>query len=56
MKLTTLVLTGAACMALAAAAPAVAAPRDDFPPAPQGQALYPETVDGAGLTGVAGTA
>jgi hypothetical protein len=55
MKLTTLVLTGTACVALAAAAPAAAAPRDDFPPAPQGQALYPETVAGAGLTGVAGT-
>jgi hypothetical protein len=54
MKITTLALTGAACLALAAAAPAAAAPRDDSPP-PQGQALYPETVPGAGLSGVAGT-
>jgi hypothetical protein len=52
MKITTLALTGAACLALAAAAPAAAAPRDDS--APQGQALYPETVPGAGLSGVAG--
>jgi hypothetical protein len=55
MKLTTLVLTGAACLALAAAGPAAAAPRDATPPEPAGQALYPETVPGAGLTGVAGT-
>jgi hypothetical protein len=54
MKLTTLVLTGAACLALAAG-PAAAAPRDATPPAPAGQALYPETVPGAGLAGVAGT-
>ena len=52
MKLTTLVLTGAACLALAAG-PAEAAPRDATPSA--GQALYPETVPGAGLGGVAGT-
>ncbi|HWX08785.1 MAG TPA: hypothetical protein VNY33_02310 [Gaiellaceae bacterium] len=52
MKLTTLVLTGAACLALAAAGPAAAAPNDATPP---GQALYPETVPGAGLGGVAGT-
>jgi hypothetical protein len=54
MKITTLALTGAACLALAAAAPAAAAPRDAGPQAPAGQALYPETVPGAGLTGVAG--
>jgi hypothetical protein len=54
MKITTLALTGAACLALAAAAPAAAAPRDESPQAPAGQALYPETVPGAGLTGVAG--
>jgi hypothetical protein len=54
MKITTLALTGAACLALAAAAPAAAAPRDDSPQAPAGQALYPETVPGAGLSGVAG--
>ena len=45
MKITTLALTGAACLALAAAAPAAA---------DTGQALYPETVPGAGLSGVAG--
>ena len=54
MKLTTLVLTGAACLALVAG-PAAAAPRDATPPVPGGQALYPETVPGAGLGGVAGT-
>jgi hypothetical protein len=54
MKITTLALTGAACLALAAAAPAAAAPRDDVPQAPEGQALSPEVVPGAGLTGVAG--
>jgi hypothetical protein len=54
MRITTLALTGAACLALAAAAPAAAAPRDESPQAPAGQALYPETVPGAGLTGVAG--
>ena len=54
MKITTLALTGAACLALAAAAPAAAAPRDDSPQAPAGQALSPEVVPGAGLTGVAG--
>ncbi|MCU1676930.1 MAG: hypothetical protein JWM93_1688 [Frankiales bacterium] len=54
MKITTLALTGAACLALAATAPAAAAPRDDSPQAPAGQALYPEVVPGAGLTGVAG--
>jgi hypothetical protein len=53
MKITTLALTGAACLALAATAPAAAAPRDDAQ-APAGEALYPETVPGAGLTGVAG--
>lgn len=53
MKITTLALTGAACLALAAAAPAAAdpAPADQ---APVGQSLYPETVPGAGLSGVAG--
>jgi hypothetical protein len=55
MKITTLALTGVACLALAAAAPAAAAPRDDTTPqAPAGQALYPEVVPGAGLSGVAG--
>jgi hypothetical protein len=54
MKLTTLVLSGAACLALVAG-PAAAAPRDATPTAPAGQALYPETVPGAGLGGVAGT-
>jgi hypothetical protein len=54
MRITTLALTGAACLALAAAAPAAAAPRDESPRAPAGQALYPETVPGAGLAGVAG--
>jgi hypothetical protein len=54
MKITTLALTGVACLALAAAAPAAAAPRDDSPQAPEGQSLYPETVPGAGLSGVAG--
>ena len=54
MKITTLALTGAACLALAAAAPAAAAPRDDSPQAPAGQALYPEVVPGAGLSGVEG--
>jgi hypothetical protein len=49
-------LTGAACLALAAAVPAAAAraPRDTLPPVPKGQALAPEIVPGAGLTGVAG--
>jgi ABC-type amino acid transport substrate-binding protein len=47
MRCKTLISSGAACLALAAAAPAAA---DDF----QGTALYPETVPGAGLTGVAG--
>jgi hypothetical protein len=55
MKITTLALTGAACLALAAAAPAAAAPRDESPQAPAGQALSPEVVPGAGLAGVAGT-
>jgi hypothetical protein len=46
---------GAACCALLiAAAPAAATTRDDVPAAPQGQALSPELVPGAGLTGVAG--
>jgi hypothetical protein len=54
MKLTTFVLTGAACLALAAVGPAAAAPRAATPPAPAGQALYPETIPGAGLGGVAG--
>jgi hypothetical protein len=49
MKITTLALTGAACLVLAAAAPAAADTQ-----APAGQALYPETVPGAGLSGVAG--
>jgi hypothetical protein len=49
MKITTLALTGAACLALAAAAPAAADTQ-----APAGQALYPETVPGAGLSGVEG--
>jgi hypothetical protein len=51
---TMLMLTGAACLALAAAAPAAVAPRDSTPPVPKGQALSPEIVPGAGLTGVAG--
>lgn len=55
MKTRTLIAGGAACFALAVAAPATAAPRDTAPEAPPGQALYPETVPGAGLTGVAGT-
>ena len=43
-------LAGAvAARALAAPAAAIA-----FPPVPEGQALYPETVPGAGLSGVAG--
>ena len=54
MRITTLALTGAACLALAGVAPAAAAPLDESPQAPAGQALYPETVPGAGLTGVAG--
>jgi hypothetical protein len=49
MKITTLALTGAACLALAAAAPAAADTQ-----VPAGQALYPETVPGAGLSGVEG--
>jgi hypothetical protein len=49
MKITTLAVTGAACLALAVAAPAGADSQ-----APEGQALYPETIPGAGLTGVAG--
>jgi hypothetical protein len=55
MKITTLALTGAVCLALAAAAPAAAASRDDSPQQPAGQALSPEVVPGAGLAGVAGT-
>jgi hypothetical protein len=54
MKATTLIAGGAACLVLAAAAPAAAAPRDTLPPVPEGQALSPEIVPGAGLTGVAG--
>jgi hypothetical protein len=53
MTISRLVLTGTAVLALAAA-PAAAATRDDAPLAPAGQALFPETVPGAGLTGVAG--
>jgi hypothetical protein len=45
---------GAACCALIVAAPVAAAPRDDAPIPPEGQALSPEVVPGAGLTGVAG--
>jgi len=41
MKLTTLTLTGAACLALAAAAPAAAAPRDTTPRSSVGQAPIP---------------
>jgi len=47
MKTPTLVTAGLASLTLALAAPAAAAP-------PQGQALYPETIPGAGLAGVAG--
>lgn len=47
MKTSTLATTALASVALALAAPAAAAPQ-------QGQALYPETIPGAGLTGVAG--
>jgi hypothetical protein len=47
MSCKTLFSSGAACLALAVAAPAAA---DDY----HGTALYPETVAGAGLTGVAG--
>lgn len=56
MTTKTLIAGGAACLALAVAAPAVAAPRDaePTPTPPQGQALSPEIVPGAGLTGVAG--
>ena len=45
---------GAVCLALAVAGPAAAAPRGTASEPPQGQALYPETVPGAGLSGVAG--
>ena len=59
MKTKTLIAGGAACLALAAAAPAAAetAPAAAAPAAAEtapGQALYPETVPGAGLSGVAG--
>jgi hypothetical protein len=56
MTTKSLIAGGAACLALAVAAPAVAAQRDTEPPPtpPQGQALSPELVPGAGLTGVAG--
>jgi hypothetical protein len=55
MTTKSLIAGGAACLALAVAAPAVAAPRDTpLPAPPQGQALSPELVPGAGLTGVAG--
>jgi hypothetical protein len=47
MSSRTLISSGAACLALAAAAPAAA---DEF----HGTPLYPETVAGAGLSGVAG--
>jgi hypothetical protein len=47
MRTRTLITSGVACLALVAAAPAAA---DEF----HGTALYPETVPGAGLTGVAG--
>lgn len=47
MTCRTLISSGAACLALAAAAPAAA---DDF----RGTPLYPETVPGAGLAGVLG--
>lgn len=54
MRAKRLVSSGAACLALAVVGPAAAAPRDTLPEPPQGQALYPETVPGAGLSGVAG--
>jgi hypothetical protein len=61
MTTKSLIAGGAACLALAVAAPAVAArtgatPGDTepTPTPPQGQALSPEIVPGAGLTGVAG--
>jgi hypothetical protein len=47
MSCKTLFSSGAACLALVVAAPAAA---DDY----RGTALYPETVEGAGLAGVAG--
>jgi hypothetical protein len=47
MKVKSVIAGGAACLALAVAAPAAA---DSAP----GQALYPETVPGAGLSGVEG--
>jgi len=49
-----LIAGGFACLALAVAVPASAAPRDTTPAPPEGQALSPEIVPGAGLTGVAG--
>jgi hypothetical protein len=54
MTTKSLIAGGAACLALAVAAPAVAGPRDTPPTPPQGQALSPEVVPGAGLSGVAG--
>jgi hypothetical protein len=47
MTCKTLISSGVACLALAAAAPAAA---DEF----HGTPLFPETVPGAGLSGVAG--
>lgn len=52
MNSKTLIACGAACLALAAAAPVAAAPRDTA--SDRGQALAPEVVPGAGLSGVAG--
>jgi hypothetical protein len=48
MSCRTLISSGVACLALVIAAPAAA---DEF----HGTPLYPETVPGAGLSGVAGT-
>jgi hypothetical protein len=47
-----LLITCAVC--LAPAGTALAAPSDATPPVPEGQALSPEIVPGAGLSGVAG--
>ena len=54
MKANRLIAGAVACLALAVAAPAAAAPREISPAADQGQALSPELVPGAGLSGVAG--
>lgn len=56
-RTSTAIATGLACagLALAVAGSAMASTRDDaLPPVPEGQALAPEVVPGAGLSGVAG--